>query len=93
MFVKFVTFATDFKKKGMKKLKGCAQVTDEGTFIFQPYASGGDKRYSVKKAVAHGGLLETQNDYILKIKISKTEKRIIDLFIKETTEAVSCLVM
>lgn len=77
----------------MKKLKGCAQVTAEGTFIFQPYASDGERRYVVKKAVAHGALLETQTSYILKIKVSKKEKRIIEMIIKEATEAITCLVM
>ena len=77
----------------MKKFKGSAQLPAEGTFIFQPYAEGGGKRYTVKKAVAHGALMETQSDYILKIKVSKREKKLIDLFIKETTEAISCLAM
>lgn len=77
----------------MKKIKGSAQITTEGMFVFEPYSAGGAPRYTVKRLVSHGALLETSGDYILKIKVSKKERRAVEIFLKETAEAITCLAM
>lgn len=56
-----------------KRIKGSAVATEEGLFIFTPYATReeGDKSLLLVKSTAHGSLWESANSFSIRLKIKK----------------------
>ncbi len=56
-----------------KKIKGSAVATDDGLFIFTPYATReeGDKSLLLVKSTAHGTVWESANTFSIRLKIKK----------------------
>lgn len=56
-----------------KRIKGSAVATDDGLFIFTPYATReeSDKSLVLVKSTTHGSLWESANSFSIRLKIKK----------------------
>lgn len=56
-----------------KRIKGSAVATDDGLFIFTPYATReeSDKSLLLVKSTTHGSLWESANSFSIRLKIKK----------------------
>lgn len=73
-----------------KNLKGSASVLPDGSFVFRPYAQGGEPLQKPVYVTPHGGVYRTKSKIVVRLSFEATQRGIRNLILQEIAEVIAC---